>query len=502
MRVDLKAWLLAGAAVASLPPSAFAAGTKASDAAAQAQTQAAQANQAKLDALQQQLQDLNAQVQTLKQAQADADPSAALGDLKRSSSDQYVDLNNQIAAQPKVSIDNARLQVTSADGRFSVALRGLIQYDTGYFAQGRNPATVDLSSGSNFRRAQVGLQGVAFGDWSYNLTFDFGGNGVEKSGYIYNAYIEYDGLRPLGFRIGAYAPPAGIEDSTGSADLLFLERPSSVDIARNIAGAPSRDAATIFAQGESYLASVSLTGGKVGDAATFDEQEALVGRLAWLAYADSDIHWLLDVDGTDVLKLPDAVANAVNNSTNNLASFSNGPELGIDATKTVNTGNIDASGITEWGLETAANWKGLYAQAGYFGYQIKRRASSLSDPSFNGWYALATWSLTGEAHAYDPTTASFRGLKPASPLGRDGFGAWELAARYSTIDLNDNPFLAAAAGGVAGGRQDVWSVGVNWYPTNGIRFALDFDNVRVGHPNAPTTNISADALALRAQLSL
>src|SRR6516164_1575197 len=94
MRMDLKAWFLAGAAVVSLTPSAFAASTKASDAAAQAQEQAAQANQAKLDALQQQLQDLNAQVQTLKQAQADSDPSAALGDLKRSTSDQYVDLNN------------------------------------------------------------------------------------------------------------------------------------------------------------------------------------------------------------------------------------------------------------------------------------------------------------------------------------------------------------------------------------------------------------------------
>ena len=158
------------------------------------------------------------------------------------------------------------------------------------------------------------------------------------------------------------------------------------------------------------------------------------------------------MDATHVLKLPDAVANAVNNPLNNLASFSNGPELGIDATKTVNTGNIDATGITQWGVETAANWKDLYGQAGYFGYQINRRASALSDPSFNGWYALATWSLTGEAHPYDPVTASFRGLKPTNPLGQKGWGAWELAARYSDIDLNDNPLLAAC-GRWCGWRQ-------------------------------------------------
>ena len=61
-------------------------------------------------------------------------------------------------------------------------------------------------------------------------------------GYIYNAYIQYDGLKPFGFRIGAYTPSEGIEDQTGSADLFFLERAASVDIARNIAGAPSREA--------------------------------------------------------------------------------------------------------------------------------------------------------------------------------------------------------------------------------------------------------------------
>src|SRR5690242_14724693 len=116
MRINLKVWLLAGAAFAAQSPQAFAAGG--GDA-------AAPAGQAKLDSLQQQIQDLNAQLQALKQAQADADPSAALGDLKRSTSDQYADLSNQIAAQPKVSVDNGRLQASSADGRFSVAVRAL-----------------------------------------------------------------------------------------------------------------------------------------------------------------------------------------------------------------------------------------------------------------------------------------------------------------------------------------------------------------------------------------
>ena len=118
----------------------------------------------------------------------------------------------------------------------------------------RIPPRVDLNSGSNFRRAQFGFAGTAWRDWSYNFTYDFGGNGVEKTGYIYYAYIEYDGLKPFGIpRRRLSRRSAGIEDSTGSGDLLFLERAASVDIARNIAGSPGRDGVELFAQGDNYL---------------------------------------------------------------------------------------------------------------------------------------------------------------------------------------------------------------------------------------------------------
>ncbi len=389
-------------------------------------------------------------------------------------------------------------------------MRALIQFDTGYFAQGKNPASVDLNSGANFRRAQIGLVGTAWRDWSYNLTLDFGGNGLEQAGYIYTASLEYDGLKPFGFRIGAYAPPAGIEDSTGSADLLFLERPASADIARNIAGSPGRTAATIFAQDTNYLVAASITGDKVNigsntklNTAPFDEQLAFVGRASWLALNDPEYKLLLDADLTHVFKPTDTVAGSVSPTTVlNAVSFGNGPELAVDSTKTVATPSFDAKTVTEYGFETAGEYDALYVQGGYFHYAITRRNTAIINPDFSGWYALATWSLTGETHAYDPTTASFRGLRPTSGLGSGGFGAWELKARYSHIDLDFNPLTSAAAGGVAGGIQDVYSLGLNWYPTNGVRFALEYDNIKVNHVNAPANDISSDAIGLRTQLSL
>ncbi|HEX2759170.1 MAG TPA: porin, partial [Rhizomicrobium sp.] len=395
----------------------------------------------------------------------------------------------------------------SADGEFTLALRALVQFDAGYFSQGRNPPSVDLNSGTNFRRAQLGFQGTVFRDWSYNFIYDFGGYGVEGRGYIYKAYIQYDGLKPFSFRVGAYTPPEGQEDQTSSGELFFPERAAAVDVARNIAGAPSREAASVYAQGDNYLVSLSYTGKRTTDGTstgasvgTFDAQQALIGRASFLAINRDDVKWLLDGHVTHVLKLADTAPSTGPSVT--AIRLSSGPELAVDASRTVDTGSLDAKRATEFGFETAFAYDALYTQGGWYHFNVERR-TALPNPDFSGWYALATWSLTGEQRGYDPTTASFRQLRPSKPLGSPGgFGAFELKARWSSTDLDYQPFLATASGGVAGGKQDVWTVGLNWYPTQGIRFALDYDNIQVNHVNAPATDISANAIGLRAQISL
>jgi phosphate-selective porin OprO/OprP len=487
--------LLTGAALAALAAPAAAADKKPAP--------AAQQPDPRIGVLEQQLHDVQLQLAEIKAGQDASDNSAALLDLKRSTSDQYVDLNNQLGAQTKTSIANGRVAFASPDGAFTLALRSLVQFDVGYFAQGHNPANVDLNSGTNFRRAQLGFQGTVFNDWAYNFIYDFGGNGGENRGYIYNAYIEYDGFRPFYFRAGAYTPFEGLEDQTGSGDLFFLERAAASDVARNLAGAPSREAVSIYAQGDNYLVAVSYTGKKSTDntstgaiVGTFDAQQALIGRAAWLAYSDPDFKWLLDGHITDVLKLPDTAAN----TASGVVRFSNGPELGIDASRTVDTANIDANQAREFGFETAATYDRLFAQGGWFRYEIERRIA-VPNPHFSGWYGFLTYSLTGEQHPYDPTTASFRNIRPAKPLGTPGgWGAWEVAARYSNIDLDFLPFSTTANGGIPGGKQDVWTLGLNWYPNNAIKFQLNYENLQVNHINAPGNDISSNAIALRSQI--
>jgi phosphate-selective porin OprO/OprP len=497
---ELRAALLAGVTALAFAPSAQA---------------AAKNSDAKLDALQQQVQQLNAEIQDLKQQRAadeaqkaeEPDAQAAIADLKRSTSAQYADLQAQRANDVQISLKNGRPTFTSGDGNFSVSLRTLVQYDTAYYGQGKSPANTDFSSGNNFRRARFGAGGTLFKDWSYEFIYDFGGSGVEAS-TISSAFIQYDGFGPVHIKLGAYAPPEGFEDQTSASDLLFLERAQPTDVARSIGSTDGRDAATIFAYDVNYFAALSFTGGIVGDSAVFDEQQALVGRLAYRFIKTADANLVIGGDTTYVFSLADTAAGLNSPSAFRLRER---PELNVDSNniRLIDTGTIDADHVWEWGVEAAGNWQNIYGQGGYYGYTIARRNSILPDPSFNGWYAQASWVLTGEAKPYKADKAAFGLPTPADPLSFDssGIGAWELAARYSVLDLNDNAGFAGfltPVGGVRGGRQNIWTVGFNWYPNNAIRFLLDYQHTNVSRLNTAGADIGAhlDTVALRAQLSL
>jgi phosphate-selective porin OprO/OprP len=475
----LSAVLLAGTAALALAPAAHAAATADTG--------------AKIDQIQQQIDELNAQV----------------SDLKRSQSSQYTDVSAQVnkPADVSVSLKNGRPSFKTADGDFSADIRALVQFDSAYYGDSHVPAGTDFSSGSNFRRARIGVQGTLFKDWSYQFLYDMGGSGSEGSS-IASAYIQYDGFGPIHWKIGAYPTPESFDDTTSASDLLFLERAQPTDLARSIAGSDGRDGTTIFAYGDDYYAAASYTGDLVQDTATFDEQQALVGRVAWRPYHDGDSNFAIGADSTYVFKIAETAAGSHSPSAIRLRER---PELNVDdnSIRLIDTNTIDADKLLEWGVEAAGNWHNFYGQGGYFHFDVTRRASALPDPSFDGWYAQASWVITGESKPYNAATGSYGLPKPdhAFSFDKPGSGAWELAGRYSVLDLDYDAGTAghlAPTGGIRGGEQKIWTAGLNWYPNNAIRFVLDYQHVDVSRLTAAGGNGDAklDDLSLRAQLSL
>ncbi len=477
---------------------------------------------------------------------------------------------------PVWSFASGRPTITSADGRFSAAIRTLVQFDWGYYSQSAAATTLptaygpDLSSGANFRRAQLGIQGKLFGDWSYNFNYDFGGSGgTETPGHISSVYLQYDGLAPWAFRVGAFPPPASIEDGTSPSDTIFLERNAPSDLQRSIAGSDGRDAVMILYAGNTVFGAASFTGNKIQDGAkalaaagataapNYDEQLAALGRLSYLPISSDDAHWLIGVNGTYVIKPPDAVPNGTATlattpgaTAKNSITLSDPPELTFDSNGTtlVTTGSLPANHVSQWGVETAGNFQNFYGQAGYYAFEVDRApiayktytsSSSTqttivqpSNDNFSGWYVQASWILTGESRPYSTTNGAFGSPKPRIPFSLDGggWGAWELAARYSDLNLNDHTVNTANVitnwtgastktytyyNTVRGGDQKIATVGLNWYVNNSVRFAFDYEWIDVnrmqipaavttaGTPVLPTLDggQTVQAMAVRAQVS-
>jgi len=433
---------------------------------------------------------------------------AEVEDLKRSQAAQYADVQSQRQSDVQTTFKNGRPTFKTADGNFSASLRALVQYDSAYYMQGKMPAGIDFSSGSNFRRARLGFSGTLFKNWSYEFLYDLGGSGVEGA-TVASAYLQYDGLGPVHLRLGAYPTPESFEDTTSAGDLLFLERAQPVDLERSIAGSDGRQGATVFAYDDNYFVAASYTGGLVGESSVYDEESNIVGRAAYRFILGDDINLALGADSTYVIKPADL---APGQESPEAVRLRERPELNVDdqSIRLIDTNTINANHMFTYGLEATGNWQSFYGAAGYFHYDIDRRdaPAPLTDPNFDGWYAQASWVLTGESKPWRPERGAYGSPAPSDEFSFDkpGWGAWELAGRYSVLDLDFDagaPGTVAAPNAIRGGEQKIWTAGLNWYPNSAIRFLLDYQHTDVSRLDSAGGDLGArlDAVSLRAQVA-
>lgn len=448
------------------------------------------------------IQDLETRLQALE---------AQLADLKESAAADAADIRRAQGEATQVTVDNGRPTIRSANGDFSFAVRGLVQFDAARYGEDESAAGADLNSGTNFRRARLGIEGTVFTDWNWNLTGEFGGTGGEST-QLNQAWIEYAGWKPFGaeipfrLRAGAWATPVNLEDATSNTEGLFLERPAPAELVRSIAGGDGRTGFGAFVNGQRWTVNAVLTGAVIGAPATaeFDEQTGYLARIAFLPLRGENysVHFGLNASG--ILDPADTGAGL---ATTKSARLRERPELRVDGTTLVDTAAIPASGVTQYGVELAGVWKSLYLAGEWIDIAIDRSTAAF-DPSFSGWYVQGAWTLTGERRQWNAANGGYQGIRPASPFNpKNGkWGAWEIGARYSDLDLNDRAGVAGAAtpaGGIRGGEQKISTVGLNWYPNRTVRFLLDYQWVDVDRLNGAGANLSADfqVLSFRSQLA-
>lgn len=433
--------------------------------------------------------------------------SAALEALSQAHAAEAAQENAAPDNVVRLSLPNGRPTMESADGDFSFAVRSLVQLDAAAYDQ-ESGAAQDLSSGTNFRRARLGVEGSVFDDWKYELTFEFGGSGQEDGGKLLAAWIEYGGLGSWRIRGGAFAPSAGLDDSTSASDLLFLERGAATELARGVAGGDGRIGLGVTNGGERWFGSLALTGAVAGQAASYDEQSAIVGRLAGLALKNDHVALHLGANFTSLLGLPDSTSGAGDDSVR----LQERPELRVDGTRLVDTGALNADGLSILGGEIGLHAGRLLLTGEITQFEIER-TGGLPAAEFGGWHVQAAWSLTGEERAWSRRSGAFASARPARPFdpSTGQWGAFEIAARHSVLDLNDNEnavglqsTLVAPTAIIRGGEQEVTTLGLNWRPNAALRMMLNYQDMtieRLDSTGAAEIGQDIEAVSVRTQLA-
>ena len=344
----------------------------------------------------------------------------------------------------KVKTGHAGLKVQSGDGAFKFQLGGRLMVDAAFYDKDKT----QLGNGAEIRRARLFVKGTAYKDWFYKGQLDFAGNKVSVKDF----YMGYHGFKPVKIVIGHHKEPFSLEEQTSSKYITFMERGLTSTFS------PGRNTGiSVASNGQQWGARVGYFFDGVNNSSSPKGQGwGLTGRVHFAPVNEKD----------RVIHLG-AAASYRGSDGNNQLRFRERAETHITSTRLVDTGTINNyDNETRYGLEAAAVLGPFSVQSEYMRTSVDTSGSGSNDPDFSGWYAYGSYFLTGEHRPYKASSGSFGRVKPASVVGQGGTGAWELAARYSSLDLKDS--------GINGGREDDITVGLNWYATPNVRFMANY----------------------------
>jgi phosphate-selective porin OprO/OprP len=348
---------------------------------------------------------------------------------------------------------------------------------------------VDFVNGTETRRARVFLKGKVYENLKFKVVYDFSG-GDEIA--LKDAYLDVVGVPGLGtVRVGQFLEPFCFNELTSSKYISFIERASLN------AFAPSRNAGAMVHGANddgklNYQAGVFLDTGKMAEKEG-NEDFSVAGRIAYLLTGEAKSDKLVHVGGAFNYLVPEEGVR-----------IRQRPEVHL-SDRFVDTGTlVNADNVLKLGGEVAFVFGPLYFASEYVATTVAKSDEDMpeesrgdewleDDASLSGYYAEAGYFLTGEHRVYKG--GLWGRTRPSSNFLEDGgLGAWEVVARYSSLDLNEE------TAEIYGGKMDNMTVGLNWYLHANARLMFnyvmssvkDHDNDEMGRANAFTMRTQFD----------
>ncbi len=350
---------------------------------------------------------------------------------------------------------NNALRIERNDGYHELKLGGRIMNDWAVIYQDDGLVNADSNwiTGTEFRNARLYVEGTLFERLIFKAEYDFAGGDPTFT----DVFVGLLDLGPIDTtRVGHFKEPFSLEEQTSRRFITFMERalPNVFSPARNtgagIQSAPLEGRMTWAVGGFSQTDSF---GDGFGSAGNYN----LTTRFTGLpVYAD---------EGERLIHLGLGYSHQFRDTET--ITYSQRPEMHM-ADSLLDTGDIlGVQNVDLFGPEFAWVQGPFSLQSEMIGASVQR-GLGLPDLWLWGTYVEGSYWITGESRQYNTDRAAFDRVTPAHSFdpGDGSWGAFQVAARYSYLDLDDAD--------IQGGEENDLTVGLNWQLFSNARVMFNY----------------------------
>ncbi|MSR16634.1 MAG: hypothetical protein EXR89_02380 [Methylococcaceae bacterium] len=412
--------------------------------------------------------------------------------LQRKLEDQEEVAVGIIQKTPIIEAGEGGFKMSSADKKNQVRIHGAVQADNRTFVNGQVSPLDTVSDSFALKQARVWLEGYVFKDIFFKIMPDFAANG----NVLPDAYIDYAYHPFASLLVGKFKSPLSLERLQGDSDGTFLERAfptylaSNRDVGVQVHGGlnftghhAEKVAGPIDTKNQlTYQFGVFNGSGDDGspnnDAPDVNNNKEFAGRLFAHPFQYSGYSW---VEGFGI-GVAGSYSHAKGTQTIKNQATPIGRNTYLNYTKVLAGASAPIANGDSYRFYPQAYWySGAFgAMAEYvvstqdLSGQItenKKVVSKNIKQSNTAWQILGSYMLTGE----DNNFGVIKPITPFSPL-EGKWGAWQLAARYSQIDVDSDTFVFVDTSKSANSAR-AWTIGANWYLNSNALIRADFENV-------------------------
>ncbi len=367
----------------------------------------------------------------------------------------------QPPAEPAFTAGKDGFSWKSADGDFALRLRGYFQLD-GRFFSNETPSGVDTFL---VRRARPIFEATVYRIFDFRLAPDFG----QGTTVLFDGYVEARFSPALKLRAGKFKPPLGLERLQSATDLMFPERaqPTNLVPNRDVGVQLAGDLADARVQYAVGVFNGVVDGGN-GDADNNDAKD-LDGRLFFQPFVTA--RNAASGLGFGIAGSTGDQAGTV--SAPNLPAFRTGGQATFFSYRSDGSaaGTTIADGTRRRISPQATFYLGPFGLLTEYvsSKQEVRRGTDTAELTNTAWQVATSWVIGG--------TNSFRGVTPKKPFSGfgTGAGAFELALRYSRLEVDQDAFPVFANPATAARTARAWGFGLNWWANRNVRLMTSYE---------------------------